>query len=153
MIINEWQLGNKLNQALGAARPADFRLWLAFLSPAVEEQAEFNWPAETAPVPTDLRKRYQLPPERDLGLAAEDLADLRHSHQGFIDHGLTGWRLLDLLRPAPQVVRHDANKLPAELQASLSLHCRRKLQQQNPQLQTADPTLLYDVLQQLEDTP
>ena len=149
MIINEWQLGNQLNQALSAARPADFRLWLALLSPAIEEQAEFCWPAEIQTKQADLRRVYQLAPERDLAMQTDDLIDLTASHQAFISHGLTEWRLRQLLRPAPQVVRHDAQKLPADVQDNISLHCKRKLQQQQPPAAAPDATLLYDVLQQL----
>lgn len=149
MIINEWQLGNQLNQALDSARPADFRLFLAMLSPAIEEQAEFCWAAEPIGKTVDLRRQYQLAPERDLAMHGTDLADLADSHQAFISHGLTEWRLRNLLRPAPQVIRHDAKKLPADVEDNVSLHCKRKLrQQQRPELKP-DATLLYDVLQQL----
>jgi len=149
MIINEWQLGNQLNHALDSARTADFRLFLAMLSPAIEEQAEFCWPAESVAKQADLRQVYQLAPERDLALNSTDLVDLAVSHQAFINQGLTEWRLRNLLRPAPQVIRHDARKLPADVEDNLSLHSKRKLQQQTkPDLQP-DATLLYDVLQQL----
>jgi hypothetical protein len=149
MIINEWQLGDQLNQALGMARPADFRLWLAMLSPAIEEQAEFCWPDEPAPKQADLRRVYQLAPERDFALNTADLADLAASHQAFLSHGLADWRLRNLLRPAPQVIRHDAKKLPADVEENLSLHGKRKVQHQAQPKMQPDATLLYDVLQQL----
>ncbi len=152
MIINEWQLGNRLNQALESARPADFRLFLALLSPAIEEQAEFCWSKAPVAKPTDLRRLYQLPPERTFELNEADLPDLATSQQAFISQGLNEWRLHNLLRPGPQVIRHDAKKLPADIEDNLSLHCKRRLQQpQKTELQ-ADATQLYDVLEQLKPT-
>lgn len=151
MLINEWQLGNQLSQSLDQARPADFRLWLAMLSPAVEEQAEFCRGLPPVPTAVDLREYYQLPAERAPAMQVEDIDSMNHSQQLLLERGLTEWRLQSLLRPPPQVVRHDANKLSADLWDNLSLHCRRHLTPDEPKVAviTPDPALLLDVLDAL----
>lgn len=154
MLINEWQLGSELNQALQHQHRADFQLWLSFLSVATEEQASFCLadPAATAK-PVDLRQQLQLADLRDPALQPADINEMYHQGQALIQDGFAALRLSMLLRPQPQVVRHDAKKLSADLLDNLSLHCQRHLRQQTPPPQTTDATLLYDVLEQLQTEP
>lgn len=155
MLINEWQLGNRLNQSLDKGQAADFRLWLAMLSPAIEEQAEFCREVPPKPADIDYRALYQLPAQRSAGLQDGDVAALTYSQTLLIQQGLTDWRLQSLLCPPPQVVRHDAKKLSADIWDNLSLHCRRHLTA-DAAGSTAilpDPALLLDVLDRLTDEP
>ena len=150
MLINEWQLGNELNRSVQQHLHADFRLWLAFLSPAIEEQAGFCLAdSQATPQTTDLRQQLQLAPQRDYGLQPDDLPVLQR-HTGLMQQGgFAAMRLGMLLQPPPAVVRHDAKKLSADLADNLSLHCQRHLAKQLVPVQSTDATLLYDVLEQL----
>ena len=150
MLINEWQLGNELNQALHLQHRADFQLWLSLLSPAIEEQAGFCLPDQQAtPQAPDLFHQLQLMPRRDPGLQEHDVARMLQHGSLMQQGGFAAMRLGMLLQPPPTVIRHDAKKLSADLADSLSLHCQRHLAQQNAPQQPTDVTLLYDVLEQL----
>jgi hypothetical protein len=150
MLINEWQLGNELNRSVQQQQHADFRLWLAFLSPAIEEQAGFCLADQQAtPQSMDLRQQLQLVPQRDYGLQSDDLSLLQQHTQLMAQGGFAAMRLGLLLQPPPAVVRHDAKKLSADLSDNLSLHCKRHLANQAAPMQTTDATLLFDVLEQL----
>lgn len=152
MLINEWQLGNELNQSVQQQLRADFRLWLAFLSPAIEEQAGFCLADQQAtPQSVDLRQQLQLVPQRDYGLQPDDLPTLQQHTKLMTQGGFAAMRLGLLLQPPPTVVRHDAKKLSADLSDNLSLHCQRHLAKQAAPLQATDATLLYDVLEQLHE--
>lgn len=150
MLINEWQLGNELNRSVQQHLHADFRLWLAFLSPAIEEQAGFCLADQQAtPQSVDLRQQLQLAPPRDYGLQPDDLSTLQQHTKLMMQGGFAAMRLGILLQPPPAVVRHDAKKLTADLADNLSLHCQRHLAKQLAPVQSTDATLLYDVLEQL----
>lgn len=150
MLINEWQLGNELNRSVQHQLHADFRLWLAFLSPAVEEQAGFCLAdPQVTPQTTDLRQQLELAPQRDYGLQPDDLPLLQQHTELMQQGGFAAMRLGMLLQPPPAVIRHDAKKLSADLAGNLSLHCQRHLAKQLAPVQTTDATLLFDVLEQL----
>lgn len=150
MLINEWQLGNELNRSVQQHLHADFRLWLAFLSPAIEEQAGFCLAdPQATPQTTDLRQQLQLVPHRGYGLQPDELPALQRHTELMQQGGFAAMRLGMLLQPPPLVVRHDAKKLSADLTGNLSLHCQRHLAKQQVPEQSTDATLLYDVLEQL----
>jgi hypothetical protein len=174
MLINEWQLGTELNQALHQQRRADFQLWLAALSPAIEEQAEFCLADATAtPKMADLRRQLQLAEPRNAAMSATDIQLMQHHNQLFQQGGFAALRLATLLQPAPVVVEHSAGKLHADVKDNVSLHVLRHLQQAKqrsalsqggaagalqpdaetqagvPAMLEPQPTLLYDMLQQL----
>ena len=150
MLINEWQLGNELNRSVHQQLHADFRLWLAFLSPAIEEQAGFCLSdPQATPQSPDLRQHLQLAPTRDFGLQSDDISRLQQHTQLMQHGGFAAMRLGILLQPPPAVVRHDAKKLSADIAANLSLHCQRHLAEQAAPAQSTDATLLFDVLEQI----
>lgn len=154
MLINEWQLGSELNQALQQHCRADFQLWLSVLSPATEEQAGFCLPDGNAtPQQTDLRQQLQLPALRDPAMLSTDIARMCQQGHALQQGGFAALRLSLLLQPQPQVIRHDAKKLSAEILDNLSLHSQRHLQHSDAPTQTLDTTLLYDVLEQLNADP
>jgi hypothetical protein len=147
LLINEWQLTGQLNQALLHQQRADFALWLALLSPATDEMAPF-YPPETPEIAQthDLYQQLGIVKERDFAMQDSDLLTLDKQQQGLQHSGLTQWRLLNLLSPAPTVVKHDAKKLAAEVLDNLDPHCLRRLQGLPVSPQQHDVTALYDVL-------
>jgi hypothetical protein len=151
VLINEWQLQGQLNQALQHQHRADFALWLALLSPAAEELAPFYPPQNPAVLTAaDLYQQLAVPKARDFAMQTGDVAVLDRQQQGFVQSGLAQWRLLNLLAPAPTVVKHDARKLSAEVLDNLSPHSLRHLQGQQLEPKIADATGLYEVLEDMQ---
>ncbi|MCT6699642.1 VC2046/SO_2500 family protein [Rheinheimera sp. 4Y26] len=149
-LVNEWQLQGQLNQALLQHQRADFALWLAMLSPAVDEMAAFCLPTgEPEPGKQSLYHQLGVQQQRDFAMQQQDIGCLTAQHQALIQSGLVQCRLQQLLTPPPAVVRHDAKKLSAEVLDSLDFHTRRHLAKQKADLITPDPTALYDILQEM----
>lgn len=149
-LVNEWQLHGELNQALLQHHRADFALWLAFLSPAVDEMAEFTLVDQviTKPAP-DLRQQFGISNRLVLSSQAADIQLMRIQHEAFIEGGMSSWRLSALLQPPPSVIRDDRKKLDAEVLDNLSVHALRRLQVTSGKTTETDPTMLYEILQQI----
>lgn len=147
-LVNEWQLQGQLNQALLHHQRADFALWLAMLSPAVDEMAAFCLPTgEPEPGNQSLYQQLGVPHQRDFAMQQQDIGCLTAQHHALMHSGLAQCRLQQLLAPPPVVVRHDGKKLSAEVLDSLGFHTRRHLAEQKAAVVTPDPTALYDILQ------
>lgn len=147
-LINEWQLKGQLNQALQHNQRADFALWLAMLSPAVDEMAAFCLAdSQATKIQTNLYQQLGVVKARDFAMQANDIACLTAQHQAFLQDGLTQCRLQSLLSPPALVVKNDAKKLSAEVLDNLEFHTQRHMNYQEPEVVTTDPTALYDILQ------
>lgn len=149
-LVNEWQLKSELNQALQRQHRADFSLWLSMLSPAVEEMAQF-FPepfADNPPKPT-LYQQLGVHPARDPALQSQDIASMHQQHQALVTRGYTEWRLLSLLNPTAIVVKNDPKKLSADVTESLGFHTKRRMAGTGAAMPSADPTLMYEMLQQM----
>ena len=150
VLVNEWQLNGQLNRALQQHQRADFGLWLAFLSPAVEESAEFTVADSVTPKHTvDLRQQFGVSTRVDPSSNLDDVALMRQQQEALFEGGLASWRLASLLQPPPQVIRHDAKKLDAAVLDNLSIHTKRRLQGEGCPEVIPDATQLYEVLAQL----
>lgn len=147
-LINEWQLKGQLNQALQHNQRADFALWLAMLSPAVDEMAAFCLTDDpTTKVQTDLYQQLGVVKARGFAMQNNELACLSAQHQAFIQDGMVQCRLQSLLLPPAFVVKDNAKKLSAEVLDNLEFHTKRHLNQQGAETVTTDATALYDILQ------
>lgn len=152
-LVNEWQLQSQLNHALQNQQHADFSLWLAMLSPDVEEMAQFSpKPFEDEIQKPTLYQQLGVQPQRDFAMHQQDVEFMHAQHQALIAQGYTEWRLLSLLQPSAVVVRHDPKKLSADVTESLGFHTKRRLFGSAPAAQIADPTLMYEMLQQMAAT-
>lgn len=150
MLIHEWQLGVKLNSALQHQQPADFRLWRSMLSTAVEEQAAFVVHQEE-PIKSQgsLRRLFGLAELRPLDYQPADESRFKQLNEAMQSDGFSQARLLQQLYWYPWVLHDEAIKLDARVEENLDAHARRRHQQQPLETIKADPTQLYDVLQQL----
>lgn len=149
-IINEWQLDTKLNQALQLQHRADFSLWLAVLSPAVDEMAAFYTPLPTVSSPAH-NLYQQLAVRKDRGFALEvDDAALMRKHSIAVQQSVAQLKLQLGLNPAPWVWQDNSKKLDNQVLSNLDNHCRRRLQSALPERREADETALYEILQQLD---
>lgn len=153
MIINEWQLNGRLNLALQHQYWADFALHLALLSPDVREHAAFCFQDTTSPIPApSLAEQFGCRVERDPGCQEHDVERLAAQQQALLAGGMASLRLQTLLQPVPTVIRHDAQKISADVADNLELHTIRHLQQTMSASLEPDPTMLFDVLEQLNQS-
>lgn len=149
ILTNEWQLDGRLNKSLQTAHRGDFALYLALLSPSANEFAAFFTPdSDPAIRQKDLYIALEVTKARPFSQSDSDLT-LLASHRLALQDGLRQLKLCSYLAPSPLVKTDDAKKLSDEVWQNLDVHSKRRLQQEPLQKQTADPTALYDVLQQL----
>jgi hypothetical protein len=152
-LINEWQLGTKLNQALQHQHRADFSLWLALLSPAIEEMAAFLTPvSEAKPANPDLYRALGLVKNRSFGWQPHDATTL-HQQSVAVQQSLAQLKLHSYLQPEPWVLQEDPRKLDAQIIADLDAHCRRRLSSATLERPATDETALFEILEQLADEP
>ncbi|MCE9678542.1 hypothetical protein LZP69_04955 [Shewanella sp. AS1] len=111
LLINEVNLGTRLNQAVGMARRGEFALLLAMLSNDVCDMAQFHL-QECDNKLQALRQKFQLPPPQpyvaDLSLNAvvDNSACFHHSlEEQSHTSNLTGFHLQHYLTPEALVVR------------------------------------------------
>lgn len=153
MIINEWQLNSQLSTALQHDQRADFSLYLALLSPAVDEFAQFYTPeATTETVNKDLYRQLNVTPARSFSVQENDDLLLAQHCQALHHSGLAQLKLVTSLNAAPLAMYDDKKRLDNDVWQNLSLHSRRRLSQPAAVKTAADPTALYEVLQQLHHT-
>lgn len=152
-LINEWQLGNKLNQALQQQQRADFSLWLALLSPAVEEMAAFETPAsESKKSAMDYYQALGINKSRGYSWQQQDGA-LLHKQSLAAHCSLVQLKLQSYLNPEPWVLQEDSRKLDSPLIADLDPHCRRRLAGTTIEQQSRDETALFEILEELAEQP
>lgn len=150
-IINEWQLGTKLNTALQQQHRADFALWLAVLSPAVEEMAAFYTPQASQPLPdTNLYQQLAVTRRRSFAIQQSD-SGLWQKYSVAASLSLAQLKLQIELNPAPWVLQDDAKKLDSQLLAGLDSHCLRKRVPATELVAATDEAALYEILQQLNN--
>ncbi|MCA1929814.1 VC2046/SO_2500 family protein [Rheinheimera sp.] len=151
MLINEWQTGVRLNEAIQQHNLSDFSLWLAFLSPAVEEFAQFYTPdGQEARFKPDLYQQLGIQQTRPFSFLPADELHLKQQATAFQQGGAVALHLMHCLQGAPLVMEDNKYKLPDEVKSGLSLHAKRHLNQQKPEMMQADPTALYEILNQLQ---
>lgn len=151
MIINEWQLDSRLNTALQQAQRADFSLYLALLSPAIEESAEFFTPDAVSEIKIseNLYNKFGIRPARSFAMAQEDLKVLGQHTQALLQGGLASLKLAMSLSIAPLQQHDDKKRLSSDVLQALSLHSHRRLLEPELTKPQADPAAIYEVLQQL----
>ncbi|WNO60825.1 VC2046/SO_2500 family protein [Rheinheimera sp. MMS21-TC3] len=154
-IINEWQLDTRLNSALQNKHKGDFSLFLALLSTAVEENAEFLTPdsiKETLPK-RNLQQQFNISQQRQFSWQDDDEGMIIKYGRALQQSGLKQVKLISYLKPEPLAFTDDKTKLPLELWQSLDTHSKRRLTATKQlQKQIADPTALYEVLEKIHKT-
>ncbi|KKO49929.1 hypothetical protein VT06_04890 [Arsukibacterium sp. MJ3] len=149
-IINEWQLDCRLNKALNQQHRAEFSLWLAFLSLAVDEMAEFQLPAITEPAKkTDLYATFSVNRPRGYGWQEHDKQRLASHSEALSTGSLPQLKLQQYLTEGPLVLQDDSAKLATAVAQNLDAHSQRRRANAPLTRAEADPTALYDILQQI----
>lgn len=150
MVINEWQLDSKLNRALQSAQRADFAMYLAWLTPAVDEAAEFYTPDPvTEHIERNLYRQYGVQQARSFCQTEADITSMQHHSAALQQGGGAQLKLAIYLNQPPLTQFDDKSRLNAEVWQSLSLHSRRRLEQATPDKPDINPAALYEVLEQL----
>ena len=149
-ITNEWQLDNRLSRCINEEQRADFSLWLAMLSAAVDEMAPFFTPeVEQSQTKADLHKALAVAKARPFDWQDTDIALGKLHSDALISGGLGQLKLQSYLQPGPVVMQDNKRKLSDSVWQNLNHHARRRLTDHALQNPMADVTGLYEVLQQL----
>lgn len=152
MVINEWQLDVKLNSALQNAQRPDFALYLALLSPAVDEFAQFFTPdTPEQNVQSNLYQQLGVALPRSFAQTEDDVLQMFQHSKAVVQGSLAQLKLACYLNPPPLARHNDKQRIADDVWQSLSLHSRRRLQHGTPQKPQTNPAALYEVLQQIHD--
>ena len=150
MVINEWQLNSNLNRALQSSQRADFAMYLAWLTPAVDEAAEFFTPhALTEGIEQNLQKQLGVQIARTFCQTETDIKLMQHHSAALHQGGLAQLKLATYLNLPPLAQFDDKSRLANEVWQSLSLHSRRRIRQTTTNKQEANPAGLYELLEKL----
>lgn len=102
-LVNEFTLGPRLNQAVGANRRGEFGLLLALLSVDPRDMAQFHH--NPPPMSKDYRAHFELRPEQRLIADLNDEAIVVNNCAAFHQAGTKGFRLQDELTQEALVIR------------------------------------------------
>ncbi|WP_206486396.1 VC2046/SO_2500 family protein [Thalassotalea sp. G2M2-11] len=143
ILVEELQLGDKLNSCVHQNRHSDFSLMLAMLTDDVRAHSQFHLPETVDKKPLIdselLRKRFDLPPEQRLALTnLEEISE--YAQASLVENKqLTAMHLQQAMHPKPLAFRDDKAHINHSVMSNTSLYCQKKHQQK-----TADNTKHLD---------
>ncbi|WP_199611346.1 VC2046/SO_2500 family protein [Flocculibacter collagenilyticus] len=153
ILVNEKQLGNKLNRSINEARREDFGLLLSMLSQDVLDQAVFSLPHDDIEDNTltedKLRKQFGVAPARDFSTAESDIALFNEVSNSFLKDGLSSAKLFMAVHPLPLALKDNPNKIDSDVINNCELSVRKKLVSGLSSLQETailDETGLYEII-------
>ena len=144
LLIDEMQIGERLNTSLQAKDRADFDLMLAMLSPDVTDAAGYSKPEKLQPQEQDLRQRLGLQPPVRLYAKADDFARADNLKEIFSSEGITAVFFRECLRPEP--LNTFNRDFPPEVVGNLS-----PLSQEKLRLKSEGRELEYEKIQERGD--
>ncbi|MDG5899476.1 queD-like protein [Shewanella xiamenensis] len=103
-LINEAQIGTRLNAAIEHNRRGEFALLLSLLSADARDMAQFQWQKELDTA-EKLQRQFELPPKQTL---VADLSSDNHiidNSAVFMQQGARAFQLQQALRPEALVIR------------------------------------------------
>ena len=103
-LINEAQIGSRLNAAIEHNRRGEFALLLSLLSADARDMAQFQWQKELDTA-EKLQRQFKLPPKQTL---VADLSSDNHiidNSAVFMQQGARAFQLQQALRPEALVIR------------------------------------------------
>jgi len=130
ILIDEQQLGQRLNQSVHQGHRSDFALMLAMLAEDVRFHAQFELPHQerqlAPPAVENLRSYFELPEECPLGLSSlrqvESFSQAKLVHEG----RLADVKLENVLTPKPLAFRDDLKHIPTQVMDNTSVHCQHR---------------------------
>lgn len=107
-LINESQLGNRLNQAVEHNRRGEFGLLLSMLSNDARDMAQFQLDKQLT-LDDKLRNQFQLSQQQALvsNLATDE--HVQDNSQAFVSGGATHFNLIQALSPEALVIRGNTS--------------------------------------------
>ncbi|WP_169628234.1 VC2046/SO_2500 family protein [Ferrimonas futtsuensis] len=133
ILVNEWQLGDSLSQAIQTERRSDFGLMLAMLSQDVRLHAEFQLPKPAGEQEQDLRERFALPEPEQAKAQYKDAQRSCRIASAFHQSGLPQSRLQHCLDPDALVYEGSHS---AAMQQALA-NCSPSVKREDAQVQAA----------------
>ena len=131
LLINEIQLGVKLNECVHSNRRSDFGLMLAMLTDDAREFSEFLVPGAKPEkeIPSDefqLRKLLELPESAPISL--RDIALLEHYNEAVLanNNNMKAIYLSDVLMPKAIAFRDDTKHIHPDVIGNTSLHTQNR---------------------------
>ena len=105
-LVDEFQLGSKLNESLHAGHRSEFSLLLSLLSPDVLDAAQF-YDKNFEPTDEDLREKFNLQPEIKKYADESDFAREAVLSDVLDNEGMTAVHLYNALERCPLVPREE----------------------------------------------
>ncbi|GIU49108.1 queD-like protein [Shewanella sairae] len=122
-LVNESQLGTRLNHAIGSNRRGEFGLLLSLLSADARDMAQFQTQSYKS---TDLRAKFDLPaPQKLLSQLDVDETCVNNSHV-YQQAGATAFRLANVLQEEALVIRRNQALEMEEVLANCELVTRHR---------------------------
>jgi len=142
LLINEIQLGNKLNECVHSKRRSDFSLMLAMLTDDAREFSEFALPDNTLPSELSddehneltLRSFFKLPQKASLAL--NDVSELEQFNEAHLTQqsDLASIHLSNALAPKALSFRDDDKHIASDILDNTSIHTQQRYQANNEAL-------------------
>lgn len=130
ILINELQLGEKLNECIHHKERSQFSLLLAMLTDDVQAHSQFYLPKTDVTTPevdeNSLRKLFKLPQTQSLSLDSVENIDEYNQASLVENNSLTSISLLNALKPMPLAFRDDIKFIPSDVLNNTSLYCQRR---------------------------
>ncbi|KPN76029.1 MULTISPECIES: VC2046/SO_2500 family protein [Shewanella] len=135
-LINEAQIGSRLNAAIEHNRRGEFALLLSLLSADARDMAQFQWQKELDTA-EKLQRQFELPPKQTL---VADLSSDNHiidNSAVFMQQGARAFQLQQALRPEALVIRGGEPIAMAEALSNceFTTRLRQRGQLQSPQVE------------------
>lgn len=130
LLINEIQLGVKLNECIHSNRRSDFSLMLAMLTNDAREFSEFLVPDGPMNVSTSdeqqLRRLFDLPIAQPTGLKAISDIDAFNESALANANNMTAVYLNNAIKPKAISFRDDAKHINSNILANTNLHTKKR---------------------------
>ena len=126
ILINESQLGTRLNHAIDHDRRGEFALVLALLSSDARDMAQFQLQDESIDPELALRAKFDLPEKQALvnDLTVQPLP--RDNSIAFLEGGARAFQLLEALSPEALVIRGDKSSSMQKVLANCDYLTKQK---------------------------
>ncbi|MEC4725252.1 hypothetical protein HWQ46_06755 [Shewanella sp. D64] len=126
VLINESQLGTRLNHAIDNDRRGEFALLLALLSSDARDMAQFQLQGDAIDPEIALRAKFELPEKQVLvnDLTVQPLP--RDNSIVFVQNGARAFQLLEALSPEALVIRGNKSASMQKVLANCDYLTRQK---------------------------
>lgn len=128
-LVNESQLGSRLNHAIESNRRGEFALLLSLMSADARDLAQFHLDQDITG--KNLRSKFELPAEQALVCDLSEEASPVNNAPVFQHHGASAFRLQQTLRQEALVIRNTDSPEMAEVLANCDIHTRNRYRQED----------------------